>query len=95
MSNELWQGGLGLGILLLGAKYLLPLLKTTVDASASRQSADATLHNLYKEMLEKHTQLSEDLGRARSEVSRLTQEVSRLMQEVHRLTQALQEKRDE
>jgi len=82
MPQELLQGGIGVLIIAFGVKYVLPILKSSLEASASRSGADATLHGLYQDMLGQQAKLSEENAKSLAAVVKLTAAVETLEQQL-------------
>lgn len=85
------EGGLGVMLIWLGVKYVLPVIRSSVDAAAARSSMDATLHNLYKEQLEQIKALADELMRARTEIANLTSKLSESERRISRLLARINE----
>lgn len=103
MSEELWQGGIGLLVIGFGVKYLLPMIKSSLDASTSRSGVDAQMHEMYQEILGLYSNVSKanaeltaavvrleaSLAESKSREEKLGVEVINLRREVAALTEAL------
>ena len=94
MWNEIAQGGLGLAGLGIAIKVLWPLLKSRLDADASRAITDSTLHNLYQETLKAQREVFEELKRAQIEIGKLTGQVQRLTEDLARAEESLKRRSD-
>lgn len=75
MWTELLQGGAGMLLIGFGVKYLLPILKSRLEADASRSGVDATVHNLYQALLEKQHVVIEENHALKLENAQLKQEL--------------------
>lgn len=81
MPTEWWQGGLGALIFAAGVYVFKPLLKSTLDAATSRSGTDATIHNLYTELLKQNAETVRLLGTLSEENASLRASVERLSKE--------------
>lgn len=91
IPSGLLEGGVGVMLIWLGVKYVLPVIRGSVDAAAARSSMDATLHNLYREQLEQITNLADALMKARTEIANLTAKLSESERRVSRLLERINE----
>lgn len=81
MWTELLQGGAGMLLIGFGVKYLLPILKSRLEADASRSGVDATVHNLYQELLLKQNEVINENHQLKLENSQLKQELKHVKDE--------------
>lgn len=81
MPTEWWQGGLGALILGAGVYFFRPLLKSTLEAATSRSGTDATIHNLYQELLKQNAEMARLFGTISEENASLRASVERLSKE--------------
>lgn len=81
MWTELLQGGAGMLLIGFGVKYLLPILKSRLEADASRSGVDATVHNLYQALLVRQDAVVNENHDLKLENAQLKQELKRMKDE--------------
>ncbi|AXF52872.1 MAG: protein of unknown function DUF1664 [Bacteriophage sp.] len=84
-------GGVGTLLFYICAKWIFPMIQSGTDAARARQEADATIHNLYKEGLERMSELTQELASAQVRIASMTAKLEAAEETVRRLTQRLAE----
>lgn len=91
LPKGLAAGGVGTLLFYICAKWIFPLIQSGTDAARARQDMDATIHNLYKEGLERMSDLTKELAAAQVRIEFMTAKLEAAEETVRRLTNRLAE----